>query len=557
MRIDRRQWLAGAAAAGFGGLGLGRTAAAATRQSVDTAFVNGRIWTGESANVTADALGISGNRVVALGKEAVSALSGTATRIVDLGGAFLTPGFVDPHVHFTLAALQLGQPVLRQAKGREEFAAIVAQAARTLPPGQWITGGNWDNDGWGGDLPSREWIDSVTPDTPVAVLRYDLHMVLMNSRAMRELGIDETIGEIEGGVIGRDANGRLTGIFKDAAKDFVIGKIPEDSDAAVDAANQRAMQMALSKGVTQICETGVDWRTFHSARRLDRAGKLALRVNAMVPLADWAKLAEIVRAEGAGNDWVRWSGCKVVFDGSLGSRTALFYEPYVDDPSTRGIVVTGRADLLEWALAADAAGLQVAAHAIGDEANDTVLDVFAQVASANGVRDRRFRIEHAQHLQPHALPRFAAQDVIASVQPYHAIDDGRWAVRRIGPERLETTYAFQSLLQNGARVCFGSDWPVAPLDPLTGLEAAVGRHTLDGEHPEGWYPRQRVTIGDALLAYTRGGAHATMRDDTGRLAPGKLADFVLWDRDLTQLRSGNITSAKVLETWVGGERRHG
>jgi predicted amidohydrolase YtcJ len=247
----------------------------------------------------------------------------------------------------------------------------------------------------------------------------------------------------------------------------------------------------------------------------------------------------------------------VVFDGSLGSRTALFYERYLDDPTTRGIVVTERADMFEWALAADAAGLQVAAHAIGDKANDTVLDVFAQIATINGNRDRRFRIEHAQHLRPEALPRFAKQGVVASVQPYHAVDDGRWAVRRIGPERLETTYAFQSLLQNGAQICFGSDWPVAPIDPLTGLAAAVARRTLDGEHPEGWYPRQKVTIGDALLAYTRGGAYATMRDDTGQLTPGKLADFVLWDRDLTQLPAEEITSAQVLETWVGGERRHG
>jgi predicted amidohydrolase YtcJ len=557
MRIDRRQLLAGAAAAGFGSLGFRQAALAAPGRGVDTAFVNGRIWTGESADVVADALGISGGRVVALGREAVTALSGMATRVVDLGGAFITPGFIDPHVHFTLAALQLGQPVLRNAKGREEFTDIVARAAQGLAPGQWITGGNWDNDGWGGELPTRDWIDSVTPETAVAVLRYDLHMVLMNSRALSEIGVDETLGEIEGGVIGRDANGRLTGIFKDAAKEFVIGKIPKESDAAIDAANQRALQMALGKGVTQICETGVDWRTFHSARRLGKAGQMAMRVNAMVPLADWAKLSEIVRTEGTGSEWVRWSGCKVVFDGSLGSRTALFYERYLDDPTTRGIVVTERADMFEWALAADAAGLQVAAHAIGDEANDTVLDVFAQIATINGSRDRRFRIEHAQHLRPEALPRFAKQGVVASVQPYHAVDDGRWAVRRIGPERLETTYAFQSLLQNGAQICFGSDWPVAPIDPLTGLAAAVARRTLDGEHPEGWYPRQKVTIGDALLAYTRGGAYATMRDDTGQLTPGKLADFVLWDRDLTQLPAEEITSAQALETWVGGERRHG
>lgn len=556
MMLHRRSFLAGAGAAGFCALGWRQSALASPAGQIETAFINGRVWTGESTDIIGNALGISGNRVVAIGDDAVRALSGPTTRMVDLGGAFVTPGIIDPHVHLTLGALQLGQPILRNASGRREFTNIIANAAQELAPGQWISGGNWDNDGWGGELPHRDWIDAVTADTPVAVLRYDLHMVLMNSRAMREIGIDESIAEIDGGVIGRDANGRLTGIFKDAAKEFVTGLIPPASDAAIDAANQRAMAMALSKGVTQLCETGVNWQTFDSARRMDGSSALPMRINSMVPLADWARLASVVQAEGVGSTMLRWPGCKVVFDGSLGSRTALFYEPYLDDPSTSGIIVTDPGDLLEWAKAADGAGLQISAHAIGDRANDIVLDAFSKLARDNGPRDRRLRIEHAQHLRPETLPRFAQHDVIASVQPYHAIDDGRWAVRRIGPERLKTTYAFHSLLQNGAQVCFGSDWPVAPIDPLGALEAAVLRQTLDGANPQGWLPNQKVAIGDALLAHTKTGARATMRDDTGQLTPGRLADFVIWDRDLTQIEDGHITCAKVVETWVDGQCRY-
>ncbi|RVQ66356.1 amidohydrolase [Croceicoccus ponticola] len=555
--VDRRRFLAGGTALAAQMVLWRKAALPRSGPMIETAFTNGHVWTGDGAAVFSDALGITGGRIVALGRDAVTALSGPRTQVIDLAGAFVTPGIIDPHVHFTTGALQLSQPVLRDAKNRGQFAEVVARAASALPPGQWITGGNWDNDGWGGELPHRNWIDAVTADTPVAVTRYDLHMVLLNSRALAAIGVDESIAEIAGGVIGRDASGSLTGIFKDAAKDFVLSLIPAESDTMVDAANRTAMQIALSKGITQLCEPGMDWLSFHSMRRIDASGEMPMRFNAMVPLADWSKLARIVADEGKGGDKVRWSGCKAIFDGSLGSRTALFYEPYLDDPTTSGIIVTDPDDLRAWMTDADAAGLQLCIHAIGDKANDTVLDVMDEVAAKNGPRDRRFRIEHAQHLKAEAMPRFASSDVIASVQPYHAIDDGRWAVRRIGPQRLETTYAFHSLMENGATLCFGSDWPVAPLDPLTGLDAAITRATLDGEHPQGWYPRQRVTAGQALLAYTRNGARATMRDDTGTLAPGKHADFVVWDRDLTGVSGKELLSANALQTWVGGTKRHG
>lgn len=525
---------------------------------LDVAYLNARVWTGRGPADRSDAIGTVGRHVAAVGGAAVRARIGRRTRVIDLAGAFVTPGLIDAHTHFTNASFMLSQPSLRDADTPQDFTRRIAEAAKALPAGQWLQGGNWDQDRWGGAMPDRSWIDAVTPDTPVAVIRYDLHMLLLNSLGLRLAGIDRNTPDVPGGVIERDAKGDPTGIIKDAAKDLVLRAIGPSTDAQIDMAVRKGIAVALSKGVTQVHTPELEWITHDSVRRLRAAGAPGLRFYSFLPLMDWERQAALIRAEGRGDDWVRWGGCKVVFDGSLGSRTALFYEPYLDEPGTRGIIVTDPADLKQWMTAADAAGLQVTAHAIGDRANDIVLDTMAAVVAANGKRDRRFRIEHAQHLRPEAISRFAHQDVIASVQPYHAIDDGRWAVRRIGPDRLKTTYAFHSLLAAGARVCLGSDWPVAPIDPLTGLKAAVLRETLDGKNPGGWYPEQRISLAQALAGYTRGGAYAGFTDDRqGMIAPGFLADLTIFDRDLFAIPPETITDAQVLRTIVDGEQRFG
>jgi hypothetical protein len=267
-------------------------------------------------------------------------------------------------------------------------------------------------------------------------------------------------------------------------------------------------------------------------------------------------MSATVQREGYGDDWLRWGGVKGFVDGSLGSRTALFREPYSDAPQTRGLRVTSLDNLREWILHADRHNLRVAVHAIGDQANDDILDIYEEVAKLNGPRDRRFRVEHAQHLTPSAIPRFQRQQVLPSMQPYHAIDDGRWAVKRVGAERLKGSYPWKSLLDSGARLCFGSDWPVAPFAPLTGIAAAVLRETIDGANPGGWFPEQRITVEQALTAYTANNAYAGFQEDRlGRLVPGYIADLVVLDKDLIHIDPQQIAGTKVLRTIVGGKER--
>ena len=551
MRTSRRQFFA-----------LGASAALVSRQllaagtELDTAYVNGRVWTGVRGAPVGSAVGIVGSRIAAVGESAVKPRIGKRTRVVDLQGAFVVPGFVDGHVHFLLAAATLTPPDLRHTKSREEFSRRVADAAGQLTAGEWMMGGSWDAELWGGELPTRQWVDAVTPQTPVALARLDQHMWLVNSLGLKLAGIDRNTPEPAGGRIIRDASGEPTGIVIDAAKDLVQRVIPPSSDAAIQKMMRAGIEHGLRNGVTQAHSMGLDWDTHNALLRLRAQGETDMRFFSFVPLSDWEKLADIIKKDGRGDDWVRWGGLKALADGSLGSRTALFHRPYDDQPGTHGIRVNTLENLRRWVTQADQHNLNVSLHAIGDEANDDVLDLYQDIARANGPRDRRFRIEHAQHLTPSAIPRFAKQQIIASVQPYHAIDDGRWAIQRVGAERLKGTYAFKSLIDSGAHVCFGSDWPVAPFAPITGIAAAVLRQTIDGANPGGWMPEQRITVEQSLVAYTAQNAYAGFQEDRlGYIKPGYLADLVVIDKDLLRIDLQQITSAKVLRTIVDGKER--
>jgi len=442
---------------------------------------------------------------------------------------------------------------LRDARSPQEFAARIGAFAATLAPGEWIQGGTWDHQNWGGELPHRSWVDSLTPDNPVMVVRLDGHMVLANSVALALAGIDENTPDVAGGEIVRDSAGKPTGILKDNAMNLMARVVPAPSPAQQDRALEAAMDYLAERGVTTVHSMGYDWTDLEVYRRHHDQGRLRTRIYAMVPIADWEQLAGEINSRGRGDDWLRIGGLKGFMDGSLGSHTAAFFEPFSDTPDDRGFFVTPPEDMRGWAIAADAAGLQLVIHAIGDRANAALLDIYADVAATNGPADRRSRIEHAQHLRPAEIERVAAMDIIPSMQPYHAIDDGRWADAVIGAERSRYTYAFRSLLDAGARVAFGSDWSVAPANPILGIHAAVTRQTLDGAHPDGWVPEEKVGVEDALVAYTRNGAYASFEEKLkGSLGQGMLADVVILDRDITAMPSSEIGETRVLQTIVGG-----
>jgi predicted amidohydrolase YtcJ len=330
--------------------------------------------------------------------------------------------------------------------------------------------------------------------------------------------------------------------------------MPDATPEQMDSAMMRATNWAVSRGVTAVSAVSAPWAEVASARRLRQAGLLKTRISFYPALGGWHRVADSLKANGPGDDWIRVAGVKGFVDGSLGSGTALFFEPYADDPSTFGLLVTPEDSLRSWIGAADSAGLQVVVHAIGERANALILDIYDSVFTAHGQRDRRFRVEHAQHLRPQDVPRFARMGVIASMQPYHAADDGRWAEKRLGPERVKHSYVFRSLLDSGARLAFGSDWSVAPLDPMLGIAAAVTRQTLDGKNPGGWIPEEKISVDEALHAYSTGDAYAMFAERSlGELKPGYKADMLLLDRDLTTIRPDELWNAKVRTTMVGGK----
>jgi len=516
----------------------------------------GRVWTGDSARPWAAAVAIAGDTIAAVGDSAaVAALQGPATRVVSNGAAMVAPGFNDAHVHFGSGGFQLRSVDLRDAGTPAEFIARLKTYAATLKPGEWITGGDWDHERWtGSPLPRRDWIDSVTPNNPVFVNRLDGHMAVANSLALRLAHVTAATGDIAGGTIVRDPDGTPTGILKDNAQDLVYAVMPDPSAEQRDSAIARATAWAASKGVTGVSAVSVGWGELAAMKRAYRNGTLHTRISAYVPLEQWRRMADTLKADGPGDQFLRVAGVKGFVDGSLGSRTALFYEPYSDDPSTSGLLVTPEDSLRRWIGGADSAGLQVVVHAIGEKANGLVLDIYDSVAKAHGARDRRFRIEHAQHLRPADAPRLARQGVVASMQPYHAIDDGRWAEKRVGPARIRNMYIFRTLLDNHTHLAFGSDWTVAPIDPLLGIYAAVTRRTLDDKNPGGWIPEEKISVDEALRAYTAGDAYAAFGEGVrGVLRPGMKADIVVLDQDLTTIRPEDIRNAKVRMTVVGGK----
>jgi hypothetical protein len=523
-------------------------------QSSYMIITNAKIWTGNESQPLAEAMAVSGDTIIAVGSNRdIMKLKSENTVVTDLEGKFVIPGIIDSHLHFLQGGLNLSSVQLRDASTPEEFIKRLSEFAASVKPGTWITGGEWDGKGWE-TLPERSWIDSVTPDNPVFVERLDGHMGLANSLALKKAGIDRNVKDVKGGTIVRNEAGELTGIFKDNAMDYIFGKIPSASDEQVDKALVAAMNYFASNGVTSV--HAVDAAGYSDGiARVRNNGNLITRVYIMETISRWEKLVKQVAREGRGDNWMRRGGLKGFIDGSLGSHTAAFLEPYTDLVTDSGLLVNSRDDLYTWISNADKADLQVGIHAIGDRAINIMLGIYEQVENENGVKDRRFRIEHAQHIAPGDVERFAKLNVIACMQPYHAIDDGRWAEPLIGPDRVKSMYVFKSLIDAGAVVAFGSDWPVAPATPLEGIYAAVTRRTLDDKNPDGWVPEQKITVEQALTAYTKNAAYASFEEKIkGTLEPGKLADFVVLGDDITAIDPVKIRDTKVLQTWVGGKK---
>jgi hypothetical protein len=537
--------------------GIGSTSFGSGRRA-DLIVVNAHVWTVDASRPEAEAVAVAGDRILAVGTRAeVERLRGPATRVIDAGGRFLMPGFEDAHIHLMTGGAQLASVDLKDAATPAEFARRIGDRAKQTAQGEWVLGGNWDEQRWPGTpLPTRELVDAVAPDTPVFVNRYDEHMSLANSVALRLAGVTARTPDPPGGMIVRDAKGNPTGILKDAAQSYVYKIVPAPTADQRARTLRRALAHMASLGVTSVQDMGPDPDDVAVYAALAARGELTARIRAVpfeVTLAEQLAKGPVKTAATA---FLRVSGAKGFADGSLGSTTAFFFEPYTDAPGSHGLLADEMQPLEAMRnrlVAIDRAGEQLCIHAIGDRAISMVLDLFSDVARTNGARDRRPRIEHSQHVAPKDFDRYASLGVIASVQPYHAIDDGQWADRRIGAERAKTTYAFRTFLDHKVRVAFGTDWPVAPLDPLQTVYAAVTRATLDGRRPGGWVPEQKVSVAEALEAYTAGAAYAEFQErEKGAIRAGMLADLVLLSGDPLRVPPEGIRDLKVQMTIVGG-----
>jgi predicted amidohydrolase YtcJ len=526
--------------------------------SADLIVRNAHIWTVNPKQPEADAIAVLNGRFVAVGSEAaVMRWQGPHTRIVDAKGHRLLPGFNDAHVHFSDGGASLSSVQLVNVTSLKEFVQRIANYAAHAPKGEWIRNGEWDETKWlPATLPARQDIDAVTPENPVAIERYDGHLVLANSKALALAGITAKTPDPPGGVIVRDAAGQPTGALKDAAIELLQKAEPPLNFAERRRAIDSALQEAAMRGVTSAQDMSLDYGDLAVYSQLQAQGKLTVRLYGAPLIAAVEDQAKLGIGHAFGSPSLRIGALKMFADGSLGSRTAYFTQPYSDEPGNRGLLFSDMLPLpkaAERLMRADETNLQVCTHAIGDAAIKTTLDLYQAVEKNHGSKDRRWRIEHAQHMSAADFDRFAQLHVIASVQPYQAIDDGRWAEARIGHDRASRTYAFRTFMQHGVRLAFGTDWPVAPLDPMLTLYAAVTRATLDGKYPQGWFPEQKLSIQESIAAYTIGAAYAEFQEqEKGSIEPGKLADMVLLSQDVLTIAPAAIRDTQVLKTFLGG-----
>ncbi|PKL89810.1 MAG: amidohydrolase [Ignavibacteriae bacterium HGW-Ignavibacteriae-2] len=522
-----------------------------------TAYINGKVFTVDENKKWAEAVVTYGDKIIFVGNNIdARKFINEDTKVIDLNNRLMLPGFIDSHAHIIMGGEFLLSVDLSQAKSANEFILLLKNHI-VQKRGKWIKGGNWNHQNWDiKDLPSKEWIDEFSIDTPVFVSRADYHMALANSCALKLAGITKDTPDPVGGLIERSKlTGEPTGILKDKAMELVYNVIPDLSEEENEASITAAMNLAKSYGVTSIHDICYK-NHFRALQNADNKGYLTCRVYARLPIDLHQHLIEAEIQKNFGSDKLKIGSVKAFADGALGASTAYFFEPYEDDNKNFGlamdILIDGR--LKEWMLQCDKHKLQLSVHAIGDRAISEILDIVEEMNKQNPKWDRRFRIEHAQHMRQSDFKRCAELNVIVSVQPYHLFDDGSWIVDKIGQERMLTTYAFNSFVKNNVKMCFGSDWSVATLNPLKGIYAAVTRHTCDNNNPDGLIPDEKITVEEAIKCYTINAAYSAFSEDKlGSICVGKFADMVVINRNIFEIDPNEIKGTEVDLTVFNGE----
>tara|TARA_B110000881_G_scaffold113078_1_gene99336 strand:- start:89 stop:1726 length:1638 start_codon:yes stop_codon:yes gene_type:complete len=522
-------------------------------ETADTVYFNGNIYSGIEDDQRNEYIAINKNHILEVGIGNYNHLISNNTKLIDLKKNFVLPGFIDNHTHFIYGGTALNNISLQKSVSADAFINSFKEYIPQIKKGQWIQGGNWDHENWGGILPNKFWIDSLTTNNPVLVSRVDGHMALANSKALEKGDINENTPNPPGGEIEKDLKtGMPTGILKDTAIDIIRRLIPKQSHYEQDNILKTSMKYASSQGITQIHDMAT-WDDLQTFRR--NKENLTLRIKVYTWYDEWKSLLDLIETSGTGDKILRWDGIKAMIDGSLGSRTAWMHNHYLDDINTNGILrIKDTNNFKDLIRIIDKKGIQLAIHAIGDKANDWIIEQAIYLDKINGLKDRRLRIEHAQHLTNDAIEKIITNNIIPSMQPYGCIDDTRWMHKRISKDLMSKSYIFKTFIDKNVNLTFGSDWDVTPLSPLMGIYAAVTRKTIDGSNPNGWYPEQRISVEEAIACYTKNNAYAVFHEaELGVLQKGMLADFVILSEDITSIDVNDILKTKVLKTIFNGK----
>ena len=534
---------------------LPRHHTAAQFSSPTLILTNGVIYTTDPARARAEAVAITGELITAVGSAAdILKLAGPQTQIIDLNGDFVVPGFNDAHIHLAGGGQAKVAIDFEAAKSLAEFQQRIRARLPDFKPGEWLTGRGWDHTLWPTrKFPTRYDLDAVSRDRPMFFTRVDGHVAVANTLALELASIKADTPDPPGGSIERDANGNATGMLKESATALVAQRVPPLTPEQRRRGIELALAQAARFGLTSIHDNS-SWQDFFVFEQLKKEGKLTLRITEWLPFtAPVAQLEDMRRRGGTTDPWLRTGALKGVADGTLGSRTAAMLAPFSDDPATKGIFRIEPDRLKQLVIERDKAGFQIAIHAIGDAANRAALDAFAAAQAANGARDSRHRIEHAQVVALDDFARFAALGVIASMQPVHESSDMRWAEQRLGPERSRGAYAWRTFLNHKVRLAFGTDFAVEPLNPMRGLYACVTRELPEGGPIGGWQPQEKISIDDCIYAYTAGSAYAEfMEGKKGQIMPGQFADLVVLSADVTKIPPPAILKTEVLRTILAG-----